>query len=48
MSLHTKSYSVIVTMGGGIFLKVGGVQVQVKKTIEIFCGLNRQLRRHKY
>jgi len=24
MSLHTKSYPVIVTMGGGIILKVGG------------------------
>jgi len=30
-------------MGGGTLFKVGGAQVQVKKAVEKFCGLNWQL-----
>jgi len=32
-----------VVMGGGTFIKVGGAQMQVKKSVENFCGLNWKL-----
>jgi len=36
-------YQISVVISGGTVLQVGEAQVQVKKTIENFCGLNWQL-----